>query len=305
MNSDRIQALSRALIFLGLVFVCSVTASVLAGLVSPLFFSEGVSVIPGGALPSSDSDWWQLHFQNLISQALGFGGAVWVAAALWKRSVPIGLNTNRRAMAPWGLILVVMATLFSSPLMALLYEWNVMAIPEGSVLEAALKPIEEMLEKVTTFLVTAEGSRRIIVIISVALVPAVFEELAFRGALQPLLIRATGKPWLGIAIASVIFSAIHFQFYGFLPRVFLGALFGWFAYRSGSIVPGMLAHFVNNALAALTLWYTGSMTEDLFEVETWTVVVSLALTTAIFVAYHRFMPAVVSDDQAHPKHLEG
>ena len=103
----------------------------------------------------------------------------------------------------------------------------------------------------------------------------------------------------------MIFSAIHFQFYGFLPRVFLGALFGWFAYRSGSILPGMLAHFVNNALAALTLWYTGSMTEDLFEVETWTVVVSLALTTAIFVAYHRFMPAVVSDDQAHPKHLEG
>ena len=305
MNSDRIQALSRALIFLGLVFVCSVTASVLAGLVSPLFFSTGVSVIPGGALPSSGSDWWQLHFQNLISQSLGFGGAVLVAAALWKRSVPIGLSTNRRALAPWALVLVVLATLFSSPLMALLYEWNVMAIPEGSVLEAALKPIEEMLEKVTTFLVTAEGSRRIIVIISVALLPAVFEELAFRGALQPLLIRATGKPWVGIAIASVIFSAIHFQFYGFLPRVFLGALFGWFAYRSGSILPGMLAHFVNNALAALTLWYTGSMTEDLFEVETWTVVVSLALTTAIFVAYHRFMPAVVSDDQAHPKHLEG
>ena len=141
---------------------------------------------------------------------------------------------------------------------------------------------------------TAEGPRRIIVIISVALVPAVFEELAFRGALQPLLIKATGKPWIGIAIASVIFSAIHFQFYGFLPRLFLGALFGWFAYRSGSLIPGMVAHFVNNAGAALTLWYTGSMTEDLFEVDTWAVLLSVALTAGTLVAYHRIMTPAVS-----------
>ena len=51
-----------------------------------------------------------------------------------------------------------------------------------------------------------------------------------------------------------------------LPRVLLGALFGWFAYRSGSLsCRESLAHFVNNAgAAAITLWYTGSMTEDLF-----------------------------------------
>lgn len=294
MNSERIQALSRALIFLGLVFVCSVTASVMAAMLTPLFFSEAVSTMPGGPLPSSASEWWQLHLQNLISQSLGFGGAVAIAAVLWKRSVPVGLGASPRALAPLGLLVVVLATLLSAPVMAMLYEWNVWAIPEGSALEAIFKPIEAMLEEVTTFLVTAEGNRRIIVILSVALVPAVFEELAFRGALQPLLIKATGKPWVGIAIASVIFSAIHFQFYGFLPRVFLGALFGWFAYRSGSLLPGMLAHFVNNAGAAVTLWYTGSMTEDLFEIETWTVLVSVALTAATLLAYHRLMP-----DSAH------
>jgi len=296
-NSEHIQALSRALIFLGLVFVCSVAASVLAGLVSPLFFSEAAGISPNGALPSSDSDWWQLHLQNLISQSLGFGGAVWVAYVLWKKSVPVGLATSGGALAPWGLLMVLLATLFSGPLMAMTYEFNVWIIPEGSALEAVLKPIEEMLEKVTTFLVTADGTRRIIVILSVALVPAIFEELAFRGALQPLLIKATGKPWLGIAIASVIFSAIHFQFYGFLPRVFLGALFGWFAYRSGSLLPGMIAHFVNNAGAAITLWYTGSMTEDLFEVEAWTSVVSVALTAAALVAYHRLMPPVSLEER--------
>ena len=56
----------------------------------------------------------------------------------------------------------------------------------------------------------------------------------------------------------------------------------------------MLAHFVNNAGAAVTLWYTGSMTEDLFEIETWTVLVSVTLTAATLLAYHRLMP-----DSAH------
>lgn len=216
---------------------------------------------------------------------------MFIAAAMWQRAVPVGLVATRRSLAPVGLLLVILATFFSAPLMAISYEWNLAAIPEGSVLEAAFKPLEELLEAVTAFLVTASGPKRIVVILSVALVPAVFEELAFRGALQPLLIKATGKPWLGIAIASVIFSAIHFQFYGFLPRVLLGALFGWLAYRSGSILPGMVAHFVNNAAAAVTFWSTGSMTEDLFELEAWTVALGAVLTAATLLAYHRFMPA--------------
>ena len=108
--------------------------------------------------------------------------------------------------------------------------------------------------------------------------PAIFEELAFRGVLQPLLIRATGHAFWGIVLASIIFSAIHFQFYGFLPRVLLGALFGWLAYRSGSLLPGMLAHFVNNALAAVTLWVTGSMADDLMDLTPMVVGASLVLT---------------------------
>ena len=94
---------------------------------------------------------------------------------------------------------------------------------------------------------------------------AIFEELSFRGVLQPLLIRATGSAFWGIALTAIVFSAIHFQFYGFLPRVLLGALFGWLAHRSGSLIPGMAAHFANNALAAVTLWVTGSMTDDILD----------------------------------------
>ena len=117
----------------------------------------------------------------------------------------------------------------------------------------------------TAFLASGEGLQRVAILLGIAGLPAIFEELSFRGVLQPLLIRATGNAFWGIALTAIIFSAIHFQFYGFLPRVLLGALFGWMAHRSGSLLPGMVAHFVNNALAAITLWVTGSMTDDILD----------------------------------------
>ena len=291
MNRDRIQGISHALIFTGLMLVCSVVASMVGAFAGPAIFGETISMIPGGAIPSDDGSWWQLHFQNFIAQALGFGGAVFIASAMWNRSVPVGWSKRAPVSV---LILAWLATIVAAPLMAASYEWNVALIPEGSALEAAFKPMEDMLEQVTAFLVTADGARRMVVILSVAAVPAIFEELAFRGGLQPLLIKATGRPWMGILLASIIFSAIHFQFYGFFPRLILGALFGWMAWRTGSLWPGIAAHFINNAAAALTLWTTGSMTEDLFELESWMVLVSIALTLGTLFAIHRLTPSMVS-----------
>ncbi|HEY2721642.1 MAG TPA: CPBP family intramembrane glutamic endopeptidase, partial [Chitinophagaceae bacterium] len=59
-----------------------------------------------------------------------------------------------------------------------------------------------------------------------AFLPALCEETLFRGGLQNFLIRSTKKPWLAILIVSILFSAVHFSFYGFLPRMFLGVVFG-------------------------------------------------------------------------------
>jgi membrane protease YdiL (CAAX protease family) len=286
-NSERIQAFSRALIFLGLVLVSTVMASGIASILGSLVFGESVDIGLGGELPTSVSAWWQLHFQNLISQAVGFGGAVWMARMIWNRAVPVGLVATPGSVAPLSLLLVFLFTLASGPIVGASYELNVALIPEGGAFESMFKPMEDMLEALTSFMVTAGGARRVVVILSVAALPAIFEELAFRGVLQPLLIKATGKAWVGIAIASVLFSAIHFQFYGFLPRVLLGLLFGWLAYRSGSILPGIVAHFFNNAAAAITLWFTGSMTEDLFAIDTWSVLLSAVLTAGLVLAYDR------------------
>ena len=82
-----------------------------------------------------------------------------------------------------------------------------------------------------------------------AVLPAIGEEVLFRGGLQNFLSRATRRPWLSIIIVSVLFSVIHFSFYGFLPRVFLGVMLGAIFYYTGNIWLAIAAHFFNNALA--------------------------------------------------------
>ena len=265
MTADHIQGISRSLIFLGLLLVGTVVASVVATFLSGVLFDGVVALVPGGDMPTDDASWWQLHFQNLCSQALGFGGAVWLAIRLWDRSALQGLPGRSVGRNTSVLLLAILATVASGPLLMASYELNGLLIPEGGLLERLFKPLEEMIEAMTAFLASGEGVKRVVILLSVAGLPAIFEELSFRGVLQPLLIRATGSAFWGIALTAIVFSAFHFQFYGFLPRVLLGALFGWLAHRTGSLIPGMAAHFANNALAAVTLWVTGSMTDDVLD----------------------------------------
>lgn len=85
----------------------------------------------------------------------------------------------------------------------------------------------------------------------IAVVAAVSEELFFRGVVQKALYEATNNAHLSIWIAAILFSAIHGQFYGFIPRVVLGALFGYLFVWSGSLWLPIICHFINNGAAVL------------------------------------------------------
>lgn len=85
----------------------------------------------------------------------------------------------------------------------------------------------------------------------VGLLPAVGEELFFRGAVQRILIQLTKSPWAGIIITALLFSAIHLQFAGFLPRMFLGVVLGAIYWYSGSLWPSILFHFLFNTFGVL------------------------------------------------------
>ena len=88
----------------------------------------------------------------------------------------------------------------------------------------------------------------------VAVLPALGEELVFRGLIQNELVRALKNPHAGIWISAAIFSAVHLQFLGFFPRVLLGAFMGYLYFWSGNLWIAVLAHFFNNGLQVVGLY---------------------------------------------------
>ena len=91
-------------------------------------------------------------------------------------------------------------------------------------------------------------------LVILALLPAIAEEMIFRGCLQQVFINITRNAWIGIIVTSVLFSAIHLSFYGFLPRLFLGIMLGYIFYKGDNMWLNTLVHFLNNAFA-LTQMY--------------------------------------------------
>jgi membrane protease YdiL (CAAX protease family) len=91
-------------------------------------------------------------------------------------------------------------------------------------------------------------------IVILAIVPAIGEELLFRGILQNKIEMLSKNKHIAIWITAFIFSFIHFQFYGFVPRLLLGALFGYLYIWSGNLTIPILAHFINNGFTLLLLY---------------------------------------------------
>jgi membrane protease YdiL (CAAX protease family) len=91
--------------------------------------------------------------------------------------------------------------------------------------------------------------------ITVAALPAICEEWIFRGTLQRIL----SEKWnihIAIMLSAVFFSAIHFEFSGFLPRILLGVFLGYLFYYSGSLWVNILAHLLNNGAQVVVIYFS-------------------------------------------------
>jgi membrane protease YdiL (CAAX protease family) len=96
-----------------------------------------------------------------------------------------------------------------------------------------------------------------------AVIPAIGEELLFRGVIQQQLHFRLKNPHMAIWITAMLFSAIHMQFYGFIPRMLLGAFFGYLMVWTQSLWVPVLAHFLNNAGAVSMQYFLGAeLTEE-------------------------------------------
>jgi len=102
----------------------------------------------------------------------------------------------------------------------------------------------------------------LLALVIIGVFPAIGEELVFRGLLQHKLQTATKNAHLAIWISAFIFGAFHMQFFGVVPRILLGALFGYIYLYSGNIWYPILAHFVNNGLAVIVMYLGPKYIDD-------------------------------------------
>jgi membrane protease YdiL (CAAX protease family) len=160
----------------------------------------------------------------------------------------------------------VILLLVSMPFVQFLFWFNQEKVP----LPDWVRTIEEgTADAIKNILVSESPYEFLFNVLIIALIPAIGEELIFRGIIQKQLTNKLRNPIVGIWIAAFIFSAFHMQFEGFLPRFVLGALLGYLYYWSGSLWVPVMAHFMNNFLQILAQYlFQKEITElDIEEIE--------------------------------------
>lgn len=132
----------------------------------------------------------------------------------------------------------------------------------------------------------------LLALLVLAAAPAVFEEVLFRGGFQQVFVGWTNHKWAGILITSILFSAIHFSYFGFLPRMALGLVLGLVFYYSKNIWLSILLHFINNALVVTQLYVTSQQGKPIEKtmdenIPVWWAGIAVLLLVALFRSFRR------------------
>jgi len=172
---------------------------------------------------------------------------------------------------------------------------------KGMILPESMKNIEEMMRSMedaaletTDMLLSGKSLGSIIMnLVVVAGFAAISEELFFRGALQQFIYEKLKNDHVSIWLTALVFSLVHFQFYGFLPRLFLGAILGYLFNYTQNLWAPILFHFLNNATVIILNffwsdreWYKNLEETSVTPVFTGIAIVSLVLTIALFWVYN-------------------
>jgi membrane protease YdiL (CAAX protease family) len=171
-----------------------------------------------------------------------------------------------KAPKPAHILLAILSIIVAIPLINLLVTWNEsLRMPEFmSGIESWMKESEKNAGEVTEKILSGTNiSSLLINLLIIAMMPGIGEELFFRGLLQKIFTNAFANKkkdeirrnkWskhLAIWAVAIIFSAIHLQFYGFIPRMLLGVWFGYLLFWTGSVWVPIIAHITNNSLSTI------------------------------------------------------
>jgi membrane protease YdiL (CAAX protease family) len=155
----------------------------------------------------------------------------------------------------WPFYLLTLLLMFASlPLINWMVSVNdMMKLPDFlKGFEDWMKATEEEATKLTeAFMKMPALGAFLFNLLMIAILPSIGEEFMFRGLLQRLLKEWLGNIHVAIFISALLFSAMHMQFYGFLPRLMLGIMFGYLFFWTGSLWIPVFAHFIQNGLVVV------------------------------------------------------
>jgi len=173
---------------------------------------------------------------------------------------------NRRPNASMtNIVLILSITLL--PVVSVLSTFNMFIMPQEGAVAEFMRDMEEAANHILEVITSRRSSWDLISnLLVLAVLAGICEEFFFQGALQPLLTRWVNNPHIGILLTAFIFSVLHFQFYGFIPRFALGVYLGYLFYWGRSLWLPILAHVLHNALSIIvdfTLQGRGIDTDNL------------------------------------------
>lgn len=192
-----------------------------------------------------------------IVQVVSTFFAMAVPAVIFARIVsnkPFRFLGYNHAISSKQILMVVVIAFFALIISGSLSMVNEM-IPLSKSAEKYFKSLEDEYSKQVYAIANMKTVQDYLMsLLIIALLPAMFEEMLFRGSLQPIIINICRNAFAGILITSILFSALHGSYYGFLPRLALGIILGYIYYYSKNIWLNMLMHFLNNAVGVTQLY---------------------------------------------------
>ncbi|MCB0497120.1 MAG: CPBP family intramembrane metalloprotease [Cyclobacteriaceae bacterium] len=227
------------------------------GILAVLPFYEGgiMDFMTAMGDPLSHPD---IRMPILVIQGIGSAfGMIFIPWLIYTKIFKFELNFGQTRAEVQPLILTFLLVLFFMAVNSPVVEWN-QSIKLPSFLgglEESLRSMEQNLEELTKYMTQFNSVGQLLFgMLIIAVIPAIGEELVFRGLVQNHLFRITKNVHVAIWVAAFLFGAMHMQFYGMFARMMLGAMFGYLYYFSGSLFYPMLAHFVNNGVAVLAVY---------------------------------------------------
>lgn len=185
-------------------------------------------------------------------------GLAVIPALFWKavKQRPVSSLFQAPSISPITYLIIIGIVIFFMGPNSVVIEWNAdLDLPDGAF-ETWAHDTELKAMELTRYMASFNNfGQYLLGVLVIALLPGIGEEIVFRGLLQPELQKAFKNVHAGIWISAIFFSALHMQFYGFFPRVLLGALFGYLFYWSGNLIVPMFAHFINNLFAVSMIYF--------------------------------------------------